>query len=77
MSTLPWDQDPTHPDAGWRVKTTVEKSAIPTAGSGRYVQEDVPKGAVIRETMPRQRFQHWMQAAPRNDRAVPQPGGAA
>ena len=51
MSTLPWDQDPTHPDAGWRVKTTVEKSAIPAAGSGRYVQEDVPKGAVIRETM--------------------------
>ena len=51
MSTLPWDQDPTHPDAGWRVKTTVEKSAIPAAGSGRYVQEDVPKGAVIRETV--------------------------
>ena len=51
MSTLPWDQDPTHPGAGWTVKTTIEKSAIPAAGSGRYVQEDVPKGAVIRETV--------------------------
>ena len=47
---LPWEQDPLHPDAGWRVKATLEKSAIEGEGRGLCVREDVAEGAILRET---------------------------
>ena len=48
--SLPWEQDSLpHPDAEWKVKTEIQKSTIPSAGFGRFVLEDVPKGTIIRE----------------------------
>ena len=43
-------RDPLHLDAGWRVKATLEKSAIEGAGRGLCVREDVAEGAILRET---------------------------
>jgi hypothetical protein len=44
----PWDNDTVPFDAGFKVKTSIRTSSIPNIGRGRFVEENVKKGQVIR-----------------------------
>ena len=46
---LPWEWPLQYADAGFNVKTSVKPSTIKEAGLGRFLEEDVSEGAVLRK----------------------------